>query len=497
MSDILSTSIGLCEFQTSIKSTSSNKSASYDGTSKSVRNATAILSPTQPFIAYVRVCASATALAEAFGLEESVVQNEWLLNSDTARKQSKVPLKKSDTSCDQSNFHHWSPCVENQENHSAAVHSPDNHLKFRFSPCNVQDTTNVAETASELSRNHLHNVSSSKPIVAKENVIQLAGADTNQVSLSSIIHGIDTVKIARCQNLALDADRFAPLFGNLNQFDGSDSQFMPEVVRRLLMIQSDISDTSEPQPSDDNGSDEADSAPSSRLPPPNGASSTLTKRCGLSPAQTHRDLILLCDNGAVRKKSTGLYRVAKSQHSIDVKSLHKGIYFETLIVRDGGKGGTCIGLCDQSHSPNSLVGGGKTHSIGLHSSGQIVQEGGKFFSFGNGSYGTGDRVGCVVAPKKSLMHWNSDKTVILKVSFFINDAFHGCTTIHWAPNVPLFAAVSLCNRGSTVAFLCCERDWRLHQSQQFENRIGPVVPFCQAVSSGKNSDHSRHRHRLW
>lgn len=495
MSGPLSGAVGLCEYQCPIKSASGEKSSNHDGLNKTVRNTTVSLSPTHPFLARVRVCATATALAEAFGLEETFVRNEWLSQSRSPNLAPEQSEDKSNTSCDYPTFPH---CATSAENPNSAAHTQAHPQKFRFSPCNIQDSINAPEgLRNKNDHAHQHDVTSpTKTSAITKHLTLKAAADPNQTSSALVTQKDYDAKVARCRSLGLDPDRFAPLFGNLCQFDGSDTQFMPEVVRRL-MLQSNTLSSVGTSVANHNGDDDSHPVGSSSMPPGSDLCLTSAKTCGLSQSQTHRDLILLCDGRAVRKKSTGLYRVAKSHHAIDVKSLHKSFYFEAMIVSDGGKGGICVGLCDQSHPLNCLLGGGQTHSIGLHSSGKIVQEGGKFFPFGNRSFRTGDRVGCVVYPKKSLSHRHSDKSVVLKVVFFINDSFHGCIPVQWASNVPLYAAVSLCNGGSTVAFLCCERDWRMDRGPQFESWYNSGSAFCQTGTLEKQSDGNRHRHRLW
>lgn len=498
MSEPLSSAVGLCEYQCPIKSTAGEKGASYDGLNKAARNTTTNVNPTHPFLARVRVCASATALAEAFGLEETFVRNEWLSPSRSSNLVTEIPAGKSNTSCDHPAFPHCSTALEYGNN---AAHTHVQLQKIRFSPCNIQDNISAPEALHHKNdhtrQRDVTTTTTTKPSAIISNLTIRAAADPNQTSLALASQKDHDAKVARCQALGLDPDRFAPLFGNLCQFDGSDTQFMPEVVRRL-MLQFNTLTTAGTTPVNRKGDDDSHLASSSSMAPGYDHRLTSTKNCGLSQSQTHRDLILLCDGRAVRKKSSGLYRVAKSHHAIDVKSLHKSFYFETMIVSDGGKGGICVGLCDQSHPLNCLLGGGQAHSIGLHSSGQIVQEGGKFFPFGNRSFRTGDRVGCVVYPKKSLSHRHSDKTVVLKVVFFINDTFHGCIPVQWASNVPLYAAISACNGGSTVAFLCCERDWRMDRGPQFESRFNNGTAFCQTETLEKHSDNNRHRHhRLW
>lgn len=479
MTEHLSSAGQLCQYQCSLNATSLQSPAAHESSGKSVRSLTRSI--------------AAAPLIKPHSLENSAVRNaSTSLVKNTSQHTSKSPFKHSAA---RSMLHAG---LSSMDHRNAAARSLDKFpkLHFRFSPRNVQDAAPTLEPHNADNANHkqLNNIPVASPPPPTVTVVPRTNPQSNRTSSSSFSPGDDNSKFMHCRNLALDPDRFAPLFGDPNSFDGTDDQFMHEVVRRLLLTQSDFKDAAVVLLSAENSPDCGCTSPASAVEE-HAISLGLSKHCGLSQLQTHRELILLCHKGAVRKKSTGLYRVAKSLHSIDVRTLHKSVYFETLVVSDGGTGGICVGLCDQSHALNTLVGGSDTHSVGLHSSGRIVQEGGKFFPFGPGSFGAGDRVGCVVTPKRSLTHRNSEKSVHLKVSFFINDSFKGCTSVQWAANVPLFAAVSLCNGRSTVAFLCCERDWIIPRCAQFENRFGAATPFCHTNASGKRPDGMRHRHR--
>lgn len=177
-------------------------------------------------------------------------------------------------------------------------------------------------------------------------------------------------------------------------------------------------------------------------------------QCGFSERRTHIDIDVLCNGVGVYKTGGGLYRTAKScsyMHSQRAGNF----YFEVVLVDDLSSGGVCIGVSTDALQQNKLV-GSDHQSCGLHSSGQVVCDGGQFVPLGR-PYTSGDRVGCLVTIPES-----GD---FIQLTYFINGLKEGSVKKGvWKgvddENRKLYASLSLYKKESKAVIQCCPADWR-------------------------------------
>jgi hypothetical protein len=174
-----------------------------------------------------------------------------------------------------------------------------------------------------------------------------------------------------------------------------------------------------------------------------------------------------------------------------------------------------IGLVTSALPLNKLV-GSDTHSVGLHSSGQLVTAAGAFQPYAPRGFSKDDRVGCLVsfcksetvmmnppvtslgsrassmdtrgsgtaalvARGKSLATTNCALFDCVEVEFFVNRASYGSVRLPLLTSLDnddaraLYPAVSLYGAGSKAVIVCCEEDWA---GLDDVSRLDDVNAFC-------------------
>jgi hypothetical protein len=228
----------------------------------------------------------------------------------------------------------------------------------------------------------------------------------------------------------------------------------------------------------------------------------------------------LCDGFAIRKTRQTLYRTARAGAGAHPR-LHTQMsrYFEVHVVEDCGRDGMTVGLVTSALPLNKLI-GSDAHSVGLHSSGQLVTSCGTFQPYAPRGFTKDDRVGCLVSfcGSDAVMVKNphvtslgsratslqSDRSAgvasrmaqaasgssdcaladVVEIEFFVNRESYGSVRLPLLKSLEgdeartLYPAVSLYCAGSKAVIVCCEADW---DGVDDMDQLDDVDAFCAAA----------------